>query len=136
MLNQKDIYNECVFKAVRSSGSGGQHVNKVSTKIEVYFNIETSLVLTEEQKEKISTKLSHKLSKHFELIVTSQDTRSQFKNKQIAFNKLLDLLNNALTKVKLRKRTHLPKAAKMKRLKLKRFKSDIKKSRQKPGLDQ
>ena len=51
MLNYNDIYNECVFKAVRSSGSGGQHVNKVGTKIEVYFNVKDSLVLSDNQKE-------------------------------------------------------------------------------------
>ncbi|PSG90074.1 alternative ribosome rescue aminoacyl-tRNA hydrolase ArfB [Aurantibacter aestuarii] len=135
MLNYNDIYNECVFKAVRSSGSGGQHVNKVATKIEVYFNVKDSLVLSDNQKEKILDKLENKLSKLSELIITAQDTRSQFKNKQLAFAKLLDLLNSALAKVKKRKPTQVPIAVKIKRLKLKRSKSDIKKSRQKPRLD-
>lgn len=135
MLNYNDIYNECVFKAVRSSGSGGQHVNKVATKIEVYFNVKDSLVLSVNQKEKMLDKLENKLSKQSELIITAQDTRSQFKNKQLAFAKLLDLLNSALVKVKKRKPTQVPKAVKIKRLKLKSSKSDIKKSRQKPKLD-
>ena len=135
MLNYNDIYNECVFKAVRSSGSGGQHVNKVATKIEVYFNVKDSLVLSDNQKEKILDKLENKLSKQSELIITAQDTRSQFKNRQLAFAKLLDLLNSALVKVKKRKPTQVPKAVKIKRLKLKSSKSDIKKSRQKPKLD-
>jgi ribosome-associated protein len=135
MLDYNAIFNECTFKAVRSSGSGGQHVNKVSTKIEVYFNIEQSEVLSEEQKEKISSKLTNRLTKSLELIVTSQDTRSQFKNKQRAFKKLIDLLNKSLLTAKTRKETAIPRSVKIKRLKQKKVRSHTKKNRQKPDLD-
>tara|TARA_R110002012_G_scaffold320556_2_gene544536 strand:- start:1256 stop:1666 length:411 start_codon:yes stop_codon:yes gene_type:complete len=135
MLDYNAIFNECTFKAVRSSGSGGQHVNKVSTKIEIYFNIEQSEVLSEEQKEKISTKLTNRLTKSLELIVTSQDTRSQFKNKQRAFKKLIDLLNKSLLTAKTRKETAIPRSLKIKRIKQKKVRSHTKKNRQKPDLD-
>ena len=133
MLPQDEIIKECTFKATRSSGAGGQHVNKVATRIELYFNIENSLVLTEKQKNIIISKL--KLSKDNTLVITSQDTRSQYKNKLNAIKKLFTTLANALKTDPYRIPTRTPKSVKMKRLKDKKNNSERKANRRKPNLD-
>ena len=135
MLDKTLLLRECQFKAVRSSGAGGQHVNKVSTKIELSFNVENSFVLNEEQKEKIKIRLAHKLTKDFVLMVTSQDTRSQLRNKEKAIFKLLTDLNTALKDPKKRRVTRIPKGVKIRRLKSKRLNSERKINRRKPDLD-
>ena len=133
MLLQDEIIKECTFKATRSSGAGGQHVNKVATRIELYFNIENSLVLTEKQKNIIISKL--KLSKDNTLVITSQDTRSQYKNKLNAIKKLFTTLANALKTDHYRIPTRTPKSVKMKHLKDKKNNSERKANRRKPNLD-
>ena len=64
MFNKEALLQELLFKAVRSSGAGGQHVNKVSSKIELTFNVLESLILTEEQKNRLEIKLQHRLTKN------------------------------------------------------------------------
>lgn len=135
MLNRKAILKSCVFKAVRSSGSGGQHINKVSTKVEIHFNIEHTLGLSEKQKSTIILKLAHKITKDNTIIVTCQDTRSQKRNKDIAIYKLFQLLERTLKKDKKRIPTKIPKSIKIKRLKSKRINSERKINRRKPDLD-
>ena len=135
MLNRASILKSCIFKAVRSSGSGGQHVNKVSTKVEIHFNIEHALGLSEEQKNTIILKLAYKLTKDKNLVITCQDTRSQKRNKDIAIYKLLQLLERTLQKDKKRIPTKIPKSVKIKRLKSKRVNSERKFNRRKPDLD-
>ncbi|MBI1288125.1 MAG: aminoacyl-tRNA hydrolase [Flavobacteriales bacterium] len=129
MLPKEEIRKELYYRASRSSGSGGQHVNKVETRVEAIFNVSSSEVLTETQKHTLRTKLGRKLNSEGELIVSSSESRSQFKNKEIATEKLLVLLESGLKKLPKRKPTSIPKAVKEKRLKEKRFQAEKKERR-------
>ncbi len=82
-IENKDFYKEFVFTSSRSSGAGGQHVNKVDTKVELKFHINNSLELTEEEKELLLEKLKNKINKDGFLQIVSQETRSQFRNKEL-----------------------------------------------------
>ncbi|WP_375238994.1 alternative ribosome rescue aminoacyl-tRNA hydrolase ArfB [Aurantibacter sp.] len=133
MLNHEAILKECVFKATTSSGSGGQHVNKVATRIELYFNIEESINLSLRQKERLKSKL--KLTTENVLILSSQETRSQYKNKNLTIKKLFFILDSALKVNKYRIPTKTPRSVKVKRLKNKKINSERKSNRKKPSLD-
>jgi len=125
---------ELNFTATRSGGPGGQHVNKVSTKVEIRFNIRESDLLSNEQKEILLLKLDNKVTNEGELIVTSQATRSQIENKEKAIEKCLDLIRNALLPAKKRKPTKPSKAAIKKRLEEKRKLGEKKEKRKPPEL--
>jgi ribosome-associated protein len=131
ILKGRDFNSEFVFSASRSSGAGGQNVNKVNTKIELRFDIASSQLLTDEEKLIICTKLSSKISLEGELIITSQTTRSQLNNKEKAIEKFYNLIEKALTPRKKRTPTKPTKASRERRLESKRVKSDIKSSRKK-----
>ena len=131
ILNIPDLSAEFIFQASRSSGPGGQNVNKVKSKIELRFNIQNSSVLTDDQKEILLSKLSSKLSIEGFLIVISQRDRSQLVNKEDAIRKLYELIEKALRPVKRRKSTRPTRSSVEKRLTGKRIKADIKQSRQK-----
>ncbi|MCK0179603.1 aminoacyl-tRNA hydrolase [Flavobacteriaceae bacterium S0862] len=134
-MEKEQLISELSFKAVRSSGSGGQHVNKVATKVELYFDLENSQSFTEEEKTKLKKSLSKKLSKDSIVILQSSETRSQFKNKQLVITKFLDLIEEGLKEQKKRIPTKTPKAAKRKRLKAKKQKAEIKATRKKPDIE-
>ncbi|MGX7667262.1 alternative ribosome rescue aminoacyl-tRNA hydrolase ArfB [Flavobacterium pedocola] len=133
-MNRVKILTELEFKAVRSSGAGGQNVNKVSTKVVLSFNVQQSEGLTGEEKELLFCKLENKISKDHLLTVNCDETRSQLKNKEIAIERFLSILQGALVVPKKRKATKLPRSVIEKRLKEKRNQSDIKQLRQKPKL--
>lgn len=135
MYNKEAVLRALQFKAVRSSGSGGQHVNKVSTKIELSFNIEKSLVFSEEQKQRLLLKLNHRLTKHNVLILQCDESRSQHKNKTIVIHRLFKIIDDALMRPKKRKTTKIPKSVIKKRLKNKQYHSHKKANRRKPKLD-
>lgn len=135
MFNEEALIKEFHFKGIRSSGSGGQHVNKVSTKIELSFNVFQSLVLTERQKITIEKKLSNRLTKEGVMLLQCGDSRSQYRNKNLAIVRAIHLLKSALVIQKKRIPTKIPKAVIMKRLKNKRVRSQQKSNRRKPGLD-
>jgi ribosome-associated protein len=124
-----EIEREFLIKTSRSGGKGGQNVNKVSTKVEIHFDIAGSSAIPEEAKEKLLEKLKNKLTLEGKLIVVSQAARSQLENKEIAKKKLHKILENALKEKKPRKATKPSKAAKEKRLKEKKMASEIKKLR-------
>ena len=124
-----ELDNELNFSFSRSGGPGGQHVNKVNTKVELRFGIADSLVLTEEEKAILLEKLSKQINQEGELIVIAQETRSQLKNKAKALEKFYDIINKALKPKKKRKPTKVSKAAKEKRLKGKRELSEKKERR-------
>jgi len=124
---------ELKFAFSRSSGPGGQHVNKVNTKVELRFNIDLSQVLDDEQKEILRDKLSTQISQDGDLIIISQATRSQLKNKDVAIDKFYLLINQALKPKKKRKPTKVSKAAIEKRLKEKKELAE-KKSRRKLNI--
>lgn len=129
ILNNRDFGNEFIFVASRSSGPGGQHVNKVSTKIELRFDLFHSMLLSEEEKNIIAPKLGKKLTQDGILIIVSQSERSQFQNKQRSIEKFYTLLVHALTPPKKRKPTRPSRTAKEKRLEDKRIRSEIKATR-------
>jgi len=123
--------SEIYFKTSRSSGSGGQNVNKVSTKVELNFDVANSKLLTEVEKQIIFSKLSNRINNKGVLKVTVQETRSQFENKDIALEKFRILIARAFHKPKKRIRTKLSKGAKERRLSSKKKHSEIKKGRSK-----
>lgn len=129
--NIPDLSAEFIFQASRSSGPGGQNVNKVNSKIELRFNIQESNILTEDQKQKLLAKLSAKISLDGFLIVISQRDRSQLVNKEDAIRKIYSLIEKALQPVKRRKSTRPTRSSVEKRLAGKRIKADIKQNRQK-----
>ncbi len=123
--------SELQFKTSRSGGSGGQNVNKVSTKVELNFDIEASNILTSEQKQILLEKLSSKLTKEGLLQVVSQTERTQLGNKNKVIEKFYKLIEKAFHVPKKRKPSKPSKAAKEKRLLTKKRNSEIKKMRNK-----
>lgn len=128
-LRERDFSKEIEIKASRSSGKGGQNVNKVSTKIELVFDVNASELLNEEEKHLILQKLANRISKEGKLVLQSQESRSQFTNKEIAIEKLYNLLAIALKKEKPRKKTKPSIAKKQERLQGKKVISEKKKQR-------
>lgn len=129
IFKDRDLSPEFTFTASRSSGPGGQHVNKVSTKVELRFNVIESVFLTAEEKEIILSRLAKKINSLGELILVAQSDRSQLKNKEKVIEKFYILLSKALTPVKKRKPTRPSRAAKEKRLEEKRIRSEKKERR-------
>lgn len=127
----EEFTNELVFTTSRSSGPGGQNVNKVNTKVTLKWDVAQSAI-TEEQKQVILQKLSSRLTKENVLTLTSQDKRSQLQNKEAVLLKLQQLLTKAFTIKKARKPTKPGKAAKQVRLQQKKQHGEKKKWRQKP----
>lgn len=102
-MNSENIQKELNFKAIRSSGAGGQHVNKTSSKIELTFDLENSISLSDEQKELLKTKLSSKLTKENILILFCEETRSQHRNKDLAIKRFISLIKTSLIRPKKKK---------------------------------
>ncbi|MEO0060141.1 MAG: hypothetical protein RLZZ312_1788 [Bacteroidota bacterium] len=134
MIKEK-ILSEVIFKAVRSSGPGGQNVNKVSSKVVLSFDISKSHALEIEEKNLILEKLSSRLTQENILIMACDEDRSQLKNKELVVKRFLNILKNALIIPKKRKPTKVPKSVIKKRLKDKKTSSTIKLLRQKPTVD-
>ena len=132
----KDILiSELKFKAVKSSGSGGQNVNKVATKVELYFSLDDSDAFSEKEKLRLIQKLRNKLTKDNSLIIQCDESRSQHKNKEIVTARFQTIIQEALNRNKRRIPTKIPKSVIKKRLSDKRNISDKKASRKKPDLD-
>lgn len=127
----RQLHKECWFKAVRSAGKGGQHVNKVSTKVELWFSVEKSRRLTHYEKQLIIKKLQHKLVGENCIRITCQASRSQLGNKKQAIQKLEDLLAKALKREKKRIPTKMPKSIKANILQNKKRQSEKKAWRKK-----
>ena len=128
-MNKEIIKTELNYKAVRSSGAGGQNVNKVSTKIQITFALETSNGLMDEEKITLTEKLSNRITKDNFIIIECDETRSQLKNKELAVKRLFILLENALKKEKKRLVTKVPKRVIRKRLEDKKNQSEKKLNR-------
>ncbi len=109
-MNKEVLRKEITFKAVRSGGAGGQHVNKVSSKVVLFWNSTETQALSAVEKELIVTKLQTKFSKDGTLILSADDSRSQIKNKEIVINRFFTLLETALQIDKARIKTKVPKA--------------------------
>ncbi len=132
-MNILNLIKELKFTYARSGGAGGQHVNKVETKVILHFDIEKSQELTEEEKELIKLKLANRINKEQKLLLASSDTRSQHKNKEKVTQKFITLIQQALKPKKKRKRTKPSKKANLKRLKRKRNQAEKKQRRQRPA---
>lgn len=127
------LAEECTFRAVRSSGSGGQHVNKVSTKVELYFSIPDSAIFSEAQKQQLLQVYAKRLDSENRLRVVCGSSRSQQQNKKKALLKLETMLLQALRPVKKRRPTSIPRQIKMERLDLKKKLAQKKAMRKKPS---
>jgi len=134
-MDTEKLIKELSFKAIRSGGAGGQHVNKVSSKIELTFAIDTSKVLSEKQKQILINNLANRLTKKNVLILFSDENRSQHKNKEMAIDRFLQIIRKGLIIPKKRTPTKVSKAAIRKRLEKKKKHSFKKTLRQKPKLD-
>ena len=132
-IKDRDFTGELHFSASRSSGPGGQHVNKVSTKMELRFHVLSSVLLSEDEKALIAEKLASRINAAGELLLVSQSERSQLQNKEKVTEKFYLLLTRALTPRKKRKATRPSKASKEERLELKRQQSEKKERRKSPG---
>lgn len=129
------LISELQYKAVRSSGAGGQNVNKVSSKVVLTFDLKNSQALTEEEKLLLETKLSSRLTTDLVLILNCDEDRSQLKNKEIVTKRFLQIITNGLLIPKERKATKIPKSIIRKRIKDKKNVSETKKNRKRPNLD-
>ena len=133
-MEPEKIITELQFKAVRSSGAGGQNVNKVSSKVVLSFDLKNSQALSEEEKIRLEAKLSSRLTSDLVLILNCDEDRSQLKNKAIVTKRFLDIITLGLHIPKIRKATKIPKSVIRKRIKDKKNISEIKKSRRKPDF--
>ena len=134
-MNTESILKELNFKATRSSGPGGQHVNKTSSKIELSFDLENTLSLSDSEKELLKTKLSSKLTKENVLILFCEETRSQHRNKEISIKRFLELLKINLMRPKKRQKTKPSKGELKRRVETKKRTSIKKALRKKPNSD-
>lgn len=119
-MNSKAIIQELQFKAVRSSGAGGQHVNKVASKIELFFDVTNSSAISDDEKTLILKNLKSKLTKDNVLILSCDESRSQHKNKELVIEKFLTLIVNSLKIPKKRKATKPTKSSIDKRIEKKK----------------
>lgn len=125
-----DVLKQAVtFRTSRSSGAGGQHVNKVETKVDVLLDIESADFLTDNQRALVRKNLSNRINKDGILIVSNQSSRSQLANKEAALSELFQLLKKAIVPPRKRKKVKPLTADREKRLKAKKRKSEIKAKR-------
>lgn len=129
------IISELQYKAVRSSGAGGQNVNKVSSKVVLTFDVEHSQGVTEKEKELLKVNLSSRLTTDFVLILNCDEDRSQLRNKEIVTKRFLEVVKKGLEVRKIRLATKIPKSAIRKRIKNKKNVSQVKQNRRKPDHD-
>jgi ribosome-associated protein len=129
------LISELNYKAVRSSGAGGQNVNKVSSKVVLSFDLKNSQTLTGEEKKLLQINLSIRLTKDLILILNCDEERSQFRNKETVTKRFLELVKKGLIVQKARKETRIPKSVIRKRIKNKKNTSQLKQNRRKPDTD-
>ncbi len=126
---------ELWFTASRSGGPGGQHANKASTAVTLHWSIDDSSVLDEDEKARVRHRLKHNVTDEGVLQVSSADSRSQHRNRQIARKRLAEQVARGLKKKKRRVRTKPSRAARRRRLDKKRHRGKIKKLRKSPKRD-
>lgn len=124
---------ELTLAAVRSQGSGGQHVNKVNTKVELRWKPQSSMALTPEEKDRLAHKLSHRLTHNGVLVLSSQRTCSQAQNRLDVIEKLQSIVRQGLALPKRRRPTRRPRHAHEQRLASKKRRSTLKQRRRPPN---
>ncbi len=134
-MNTEVLISELNFKAVRSSGPGGQHVNKTASKVEVSFDLQASEALSETEKDRLRNKISSKITSEGIINLQCGETRSQHRNKAIVIERLVELLQKNLKVAKPRKKTKPSKGAIERRLKSKKEKALKKQNRRTPKID-
>jgi len=127
--------SELAVETSRSSGPGGQHVNKTETRVTVRFDVEASAALDEDQKAMVRERLSSRLTREGVLLVSAQRHRSQSANRELAIERLVELLQEALTEVEPRWSTRVPRGQKSDRRQQKRHRGELKRLRQAPPAD-
>ncbi|MCX2477048.1 alternative ribosome rescue aminoacyl-tRNA hydrolase ArfB [Pedobacter sp. MC2016-05] len=132
---REEILKSVTFKTSRSGGKGGQNVNKVSSKVELIFDLENATFFNEEEKVLLKSRLENRMDNDGLLHIVSQEDRSQLLNKEKTIAKLIDLLKRSLQIQKKRKPTKIPQAVIQKRLKNKSVNGDKKQSRKKPNFE-
>ena len=134
-MNKEIIYKELLFKAVRSSGAGGQHVNKVSSKVELYFDLASSESFTEKEKQLLLKNLSNRINKEGILKMYSSESRSQHTNKEKVIKRLFKIIEKGLIVPKKRKPTTISRTQNIKRLDNKAKYASKKNLRKKPNFE-
>jgi len=133
-VDREKIISELTFKAVRSSGAGGQNVNKVSSKVVLGFNVPASNAISEEEKLLAQARLASRLTDEGILILQCDEDRSQLRNKEIVIKRFFMVMDAALKVDKIRKPTRIPRSVIKKRIEGKRRLSDKKQNRRRPDL--
>lgn len=134
-MDKQQLIGELQFKAVRSGGPGGQHANKVSSKVVLSFNLKDSASLTDAEKLRLTQFLKKRISQEGVLTLQCDASRSQHQNRALLIVRFLKLLESGLKKPKSRKQTGPPKKAILKRLDAKKKQGMKKQQRRKPSLD-
>ena len=134
-MDKEILQSELQFKAVRSSGAGGQNVNKVASKVELTFDLEASSGLSENQKERLKKTIANRLTKENFLLLQCEESRSQHKNKELVIKRFFEVLEAGLIVPKKRKATRTPKSVIKKRLKKKSIRSEKKANRKPPTIE-
>ena len=127
--------SELTFRATRGGGPGGQHVNTSAPRVELTWDVANTTALTEEQRARVLQKLANRIDESGTLRLVASENRSQHQNREAVTARFQDLLAWALRTPRPRKRTRPPKAAKEKRLKQKKHRSEVKKLRGRPPVD-
>lgn len=126
--------NELVFRFSRSGGPGGQNVNKVNTRVTLFFDVANATSFSDVQKKRILTRLTTRADKNGVIRVVSQKYRTQKANRRVAVERLVELLREALKKRPVRKETKVPQWARQRRLEEKKRRSMLKQQRTKKKL--
>lgn len=125
----ENLHKEVTYRTSRSGGAGGQNLNKVSTKVELLFDVDSSMALTDRQKKIVIEKLANRISQDGVLSLKCDETRSQLTNKEIVLERFLNLIKTALAPVKKRRPTKPSKLSVRKRLNNKKKLSEKKANR-------
>lgn len=126
---------ELDVRVSRSSGAGGQHVNKTSSRVEIFWNVVASRALSEEQRARLLEKLASRITTEGSIRVVASDLRSQSRNRELAEERLADMVRRALIIPRKRKATRPTRAAKEARLDSKKRQSHKKRERQNKSFD-
>jgi len=134
-LTERNFSPEFNFQASRSRGAGGQNVNKVNSRVELFFHVENSQCLSDEEKVRILEKLKNRISGEGYLLISCETERSQYRNKELCVEKFFEILTQALKVQKKRVGTKPTFASRKKRIVEKKLRSDKKTFRKKPDWD-